>query len=126
MKKIIYSILFIIGVACIFGGLFIHEEINSQKRNLIARTKDIFEGNFRHQMSQYEQGQSFANVLLLTGAILGIIGFLGFLLAFRKPQITYTTQVDKYEQLERLQNLLDKGTISIQEFEREKKKVLKN
>jgi uncharacterized YccA/Bax inhibitor family protein len=125
MRKIIYAILFIIGVAGIFGGLFIHEEINKQKHNLIARTQDIFEGNFRHQMSQYEQGHSFANVLLLTGAILGIIGFFGFLLAFRKPQITYTTQTDKYEQLERLQSLLDKGTVSIQEFEKEKRKILK-
>ncbi len=56
-----------------------------------------------------------------------LFGFIGLIvvLCLSDKSINYVSEKDKYDNLEKLENLREKGTISNEEYEIERKKILK-
>lgn len=126
MRRFLHFIVFSIGLAMIAFGIFIKGEVDRRRGNIIENADQFLQGNYDSNRSELSQGNNIASILLLVGAALALLGLIKLIFGKRKEiPVVQNMTGDKYEQLDKLQELLNKGTINAQEFDKEKKRLLK-
>lgn len=126
MRRFLHFVVFSIGLAMIASGIFLKGEVDRRRGDIIENADQFLQGNYDSNRSELSQGENLASILLLVGAALALLGLIKLIFGKRKDvSVIQNMTGDKYEQLEKLQELLNKGTITAQEFDKEKKRILK-
>lgn len=122
MNNFLKAVLFIISVFVFIGGLsLLSEDAVTGGILLGASVGSIVFGSACQRMC-YEKGRDEDGFYV--GYFLGIIGLIIVATMKDKSENNKVEAIDKYDELKKLQDLKNAGTLTEEEFEREKKKIL--
>lgn len=121
MDKFFKAILFIISVIMFFAGINIASDGNTTGFILLGAAIGSIVFGCVCQRMYYEKGREEDGFYI--GYFLGIIGLIIAVTIKDKSETINNT--DKYDELKKLQDLKNAGTLTDEEFEIEKNKILK-